>query len=111
MEGRLSRGIEVTSAELCERATLKVKCAVGSREAIQPTCVILNDGFDFRVGDVVEHFSDYLAAVGPEGIRMRVVALPGDVVQPDAMAIVDTVLVCDEAARDGFFTMVWVHYY
>src|SRR5579875_3918238 len=70
----------------------------GAGEAEHAAGVGLHDHLGLVVWDVGERLGSPLAAVRPVGIRVRVVDLHRDPVDPDRVPVLDPVVVVDEAA-------------
>src|SRR5580692_205051 len=77
-----------------------VVCLLDALEVEQGPCVELDDLPHLVVGHVGEDLSRALPGVRPVRVRVRVVHLEGDAVDPDQLARPDAVLVIDEASPE-----------
>src|SRR5690606_21634259 len=74
---------------------------VGERvERVPPQRVLVGDGVHLVVGHVGHHRGELLGRPRPRRVRVRVVALPGDVAHADVVAQADADLVRDEAGEE-----------
>src|SRR5580693_10056088 len=72
----------------------------GSREPEQVPAVGFDDLTHFLIGNIGEHFDSPLAAVGPVGVRMRIVGLPENLGQADLVSRGQAMDIVDEATVD-----------
>src|SRR5271165_3562048 len=78
----------------------------GAREVEDFTGVQLDDPVRLVVGYISQRCRDSLAAVGPVAVRVRVVDLDADAVDPDLVAVLDAELVLDVAAPEVLLEQV-----
>src|SRR5579864_6257689 len=86
----------------CVRARSSAVVAHGKswREAQQLPRVQLDDPAHLLIGHIGEHLGRPGPAIGPVRVRVRVVRLPGDAVDPDVVAVFEAGHVIDEATPD-----------
>src|SRR5450756_2415077 len=77
-----------------------------AREVEDFTGIQLDDPVRLVIGDVGQRNGDFLAAVGPVAVRVRVVDLDADAVDADLVAVLDAELILDVAAPEMLLEQV-----